>query len=52
MTQTGGNYTHVGIEFSANVNENVLSKPNYTVKNQGRLNGTILLEMKQKNTYH
>ena len=37
MTQTGGNYTHVGIEFSANVNENVLSKPNYTVKNQGEI---------------
>ncbi|REC33560.1 hypothetical protein CF160_07985 [Enterococcus pseudoavium] len=32
-----GKYTHVGIEFNATVNENVLSKPNYTVKNKGEI---------------
>lgn len=36
-TTAGGGYTHVGIEFDTVVNENVLSKPNYTVKNKGEV---------------
>jgi fimbrial isopeptide formation D2 family protein/LPXTG-motif cell wall-anchored protein len=35
MSVDGGSYTHVGIEFGATVNEKVLEKPNYTVKNKG-----------------
>lgn len=37
MTTTGGSYTHVGIEFTTIVNENVVSKPNYTIVNKGEI---------------
>lgn len=37
MTTAGGSYTHVGIEFTTVVNENVKDKPNYTIVNKGEI---------------